>query len=108
VAKNGLQSPLQNRGSSLAACVNTGANRFIVNDQSLFTTFKPCSGVVKGIGGNPLPLTGVGTVKLNLKSDTITIQDAVYLPTSPFNLLPPQLLLRQLKELQYKCNLATH
>jgi hypothetical protein len=32
--------------NSFLFVIDTGANRFIVNDQSLFTTFKPCSGVV--------------------------------------------------------------
>jgi hypothetical protein len=41
-------------------------------------------------------LSGIGTIRLNLKLDNgaidvITIRDAVYIPTSPFNLLPPQL-----------------
>jgi hypothetical protein len=73
--------------------IDTGANRFIINDKSLFTTFIPRTGLVKGIGGSPVPLSGDGTIRLHLKSDqglvdTITVRDAVYIPTSPFNLLP--------------------
>jgi hypothetical protein len=93
--------------------IDTGANRFIVNDRSLFTSFKPQSGLVKGIGGTPVPLSGIGTIRLNLKSDNgfidaITIRDAVYIPTSPFNLLPPQLLIRKLNDLRYECDMASH
>jgi hypothetical protein len=43
--------------------INTGANRFIVNSWSLFTSFKPQSGLVKGIGGTPVPLSGIGTIE---------------------------------------------
>jgi hypothetical protein len=93
--------------------IDTGANWFIVNDRSLFTSFKPQSGLVKGIGGTPVPLSGIGTIRLNLKSgdgfiDAITICDAVYIPTSPFNLLPPQLLIRKLNDLRYECDMASH
>jgi hypothetical protein len=56
---------------------------------------------------------GIGTIRLNLKSDdgainVITIWDAVYIPTSPFNLLQPQLLVRKLNDLQYECDMAIH
>jgi hypothetical protein len=93
--------------------LDSGANRFIVNDPTLFSSFKPKLGLVKGIGGSPVPLTGTGTIRLPLKSDsgtidTVTIDDAVYIPTSPFNLVPPQLLIRHLNKSQYDCDLATH
>jgi hypothetical protein len=40
--------------------------------------------------------------------DTVTIDDAVYIPTSQFNLVSPQLLIRHLNKSQYDCDLATH
>jgi hypothetical protein len=48
--------------NSFPFVIDTGANRFIVNDRSLFTSFKPQSGLVKGIGGTPVPLSGIGTI----------------------------------------------
>ena len=60
-----------------------------------------------------MPLVGTGAVRLPLKSDngtidTIAIPDAVYIPTSPFNLVPPQLLVRLLKNSGYQCDYAHH
>lgn len=93
--------------------LDSGANRFIVNDATLFRTFEKQNGHVKGIGGKTVPLIGTGTIRLPLKSDdgaidSILIKDAVYIPTSPFNLVPPQLLLRKLKEAGYHCDCAQH
>jgi hypothetical protein len=89
--------------NSFPFVLDSGANRFIVNDATLFRSFNKQDGLVKGIGGKSVPLIGTGTIKLPLKSDDgavnlITITDAVYIPTSPFNLVPPQLLLRKLTE----------
>jgi hypothetical protein len=59
-----------------------------------------------------VPLIGTGTIKLPLMSDStvdsILIKDAVYIPTSPFNLVPPQLLQQKLSEAGYKCAYAKH
>jgi hypothetical protein len=93
--------------------LDSGANRFIVNNATLFRSFNKQDGLVKGIGGKSVPLIGTGTIKLPLKSEdgainSITIKDAVYIPTSPFNLVPPQLLLRKLTEAGYKCACAKH
>ena len=93
--------------------LDSGANRFIINDATLFHTFVKQSGRVKGIGGKTVPLVGTGTIRLPLKSnsgivDTITITDAMYIPTSPYNLVLPQLLVRRLKELGYYCKHAYH
>jgi hypothetical protein len=93
--------------------LDSGANRFIINDATLFRSFTKQDGLVKGIGGKSVPLIGTGTIKLPLKADdgsvdSIVIDDAVYIPTSPFNLVPPQLLLRKLTEAGYKCACAKH
>ena len=93
--------------------LDSGANRFIVNDATLFQTFAQQSGRVKGIGGKTVPLLGVGKIRLPLKSDdgtidTIIIEDAVYIPTSPYNLVPPQILLKRMKENGYHCDYTKH
>ena len=93
--------------------LDSGANRFIINDATLFSTFTQQSGRVKGIGGKTVPLLGVGKIHLPLKSDdgtidTIVVSDAVYIPTSPYNLVPPQILLKQMKLAGYHCEYAEH
>ena len=80
---------------SIGFVLDTGANRVIVNDASLFKQYKSLDGNVKGIRSNLVPIKGIGTIVLSLKSDDwhvdkITIHDAVYVPTSPYNLLPSQ------------------
>jgi hypothetical protein len=45
--------------------LHSGANRLIANNTSQFTTLNKQSGMgVKGIGGRPVPLAGIGTIKL--------------------------------------------
>ena len=86
--------------------VDTGANRVILNDVKLFTKFHPITGSVNGIGGSPVTIRGVGEVRLPLRADDgtvdcITIPDAAYVPTSPYHLLPPQLLVKYLKRSKF-------
>lgn len=64
----------------------------------------PSSGNVKGVGGSPALIRGYGNHTLLLTSDrglrdSITIPNAVYVPTSPYNLILPQLLVGMLKQL---------
>ena len=76
-------------------------------DAKLLHNFQVCSGGVKGIGGNPVSILGKGSCRINLRSgddlsDSIEMHDAVNVPTSPFNLLPPQLLVSNLKKSNYE------
>jgi hypothetical protein len=92
---------------SVPYVLDTGANRVILNDVKLLKEFQPCTGSVKGIGGDPVTLGGVGSLRLPLKSDDgkvnyVTVDDAVYVPTSPYNLVPPQILINKLKKQGYK------
>ena len=57
---------------------------------------------IKGIGGSPVQVTGGGKLNLTLQSDggqvsQINNLDAVLVPSSPYNLIPPQLLVAQMK-----------
>ena len=57
---------------------------------------------IKGIGGFPIQVTGGGKLNLTLQSDggqvsQIKNLDAVLVPSSPYNLIPPQLLVAQMK-----------
>ena len=68
---------------------------------------------IKGIGGKATVIKGVGTILIRLESDdgrcdSITIHDAVYVPSSPYNLLPPQLLITKLKALGYIVGHSCH
>ena len=81
--------------------VDSGANAVIVNDVTLLTDFHSSTGGVKGIGGLPISLKGSGRCDVPLHSDngsshTVTMP-AVYVPTSPYNIVPPQLLVKELK-----------
>ena len=66
-----------------------------------------------GIGGNNVSIQGNGSCRFNLRSDddsyeSIEMNDAVYVPTSPFNLLPPQLLVLGLMKNNYKVEWFKH
>jgi hypothetical protein len=81
--------------------IDSGANAVIVNDVKLLSDFHSSTGGVKGIGGLPIALKGSGQCDVPLHFDdgsthTATLP-AVYVPTSPYNILPPQLLVKQLK-----------
>eukprot|EP00980_Cylindrotheca_fusiformis_P019866 scaffold6984_cov81-Cylindrotheca_fusiformis.AAC.1 len=82
--------------------IDSGANAVIVNKAKLLTDFKPTSGGVNGIGGTPVDLNGTGFCTVPLHFDdgsSYTVQmPAVYVPSSPYNIVPPQLLIKHLKE----------
>ena len=82
--------------------IDTTANRVIVNNIKLLYNFKAIRGGVKGVGGTSVSIRGIGYLSLPLQSgygavDYVCIQDAVYVPSSPFNLLPPQIPISHLK-----------
>ena len=84
--------------------IDTGANRVIVNDPSLLANFRASGGGVKGIGGTPVQIRGHGDLTLTIVSDSgkeshkTTFLNAVYVPSSPYNIVPPQLLIANLKD----------
>jgi hypothetical protein len=98
---------------SIPYVIDTGANRVIINNAKLFHEFRPTNGKVKGIGGTPVSLNGIGTVKLPLRSDDGTVdqvilRNAVYVPSSPFNLIPPQLLIAEWKHSGFHVDYFEH
>jgi hypothetical protein len=98
---------------SIPYIVDSGANRVILNNAKLFKSFKAQRGAVKGVGGNPVSIIGTGTLEQSLQSDEgivdkIEIDNAVYVPSSPYNLIPPQLLINQLKRVHYDVEHAKH
>jgi hypothetical protein len=93
--------------------LDTGANRFIVNNPRFLSNFVAISGSVKGIGGVPTSILGQGKLTLKLESDdgkhdTITIADAVYVPTSPFNIISPQMLVELMRTEGYYLDYFKH
>ena len=88
---------------SHAFAVDTGANRVIVNDPKLLRDFRPTRGAVQGVNGRSTPICGTGTYDLVLASDagartTVRITNTVYVPTSPYCLAPPQLIIRHMRQ----------
>ena len=88
--------------NSVPYLIDTADNRVIVNNIKLLYTFKAIHSGVKGVGGTSVSVHGIGSLSLPLQSDagvvdSVCIHDAVYVPSSPFNLLPPQILISQLK-----------
>ena len=93
--------------------LDTRANWVIVKYAKLLHNFQACSGGVKGVGGNPIFILGKGLCRVNLRSDndlsdSIEMHDTVYVPTSLLNLLPPQLLVLNLKKKNYKVEWFKH
>ena len=74
--------------------IDTGASRVIVNDATLLKDIKISPSRVKEIGGTKVRISGTGKLTLLLKSDDGQLNllpnvNAVLLPSSPYNLLPP-------------------
>ena len=87
---------------SIPYIIDTGANRIIVNDARHLQNLVATSDKIKGIGGKCVRIAGVGTLSLSLRSDDGNIDvisglNAVYVPSSPYNLIPPQILIKQMK-----------
>ena len=92
--------------------LDSGANRFIVNDAKMLTQFMPTQASVKGISGTSVAIRGMGQHQLTLKSNNnykMTLHvDAAFVPSSPYNIIPPQLLISALKTNGYQAGTATH
>ena len=91
---------------SVRFVVDLAANRIVLNDASLITNLQITSATIKGIGGKGVPIAGIGKFALPLKADdgtsnTISDLNAVYVPSSPYNLIPPQLLISKMKTQGY-------
>ena len=97
---------------SIDFVLDTGANRIIVNDMKLLTDFSLSKGTVKGINGDAVSTSGKGKLQMPLKSNEGYVDnlhvEAIFVSTSPYNLLPPQLLLEELQKAGYTTNYAKH
>lgn len=78
--------------ASFVVCDNS-ANTHICNDKNMFVTFKSTtSGMVATIGGKMNKPSGIGTVEWKWKDDegashTERLEDVLYFPTSPINIM---------------------
>ena len=98
---------------SLQILVPINANQFIIDNAKLLTDFKAIKGGVKGIGRDLVSILGEGTLLLPLHSDDgstdcITIAKTVYVPQSPFNIAPPQILITALQSNGYNVEWFKH
>ena len=92
---------------SISFIIDTGTNRFIVNDAIIINDYKPSNTRVKGISGDPAIAPGTGFVNLKLRSDdgeVIRIEKipVVHVTSCPYNLFLPQLLIKEMKQNNFK------
>ena len=93
--------------------INTGANHIILNDLRQFKVFHSCNGNVKGIGGSNNSTRVTGTTYIPIKSnngtvDYIKVPDAVFVPSSTFNLQPPHLFIPALWNTGHETDHSKH
>ena len=85
-----------------AVTIDSGTNSLILNNPRHFKNFQPMNGSVKGINGTPTLISGTGEVPIRLVADDgnvdVVTMRAVYVPSSPYNLMPPQMLYTYLHE----------
>ena len=84
-------------------CIDTGANILIVNDKTLLTDFIATKSKFKGVRSNPTTVGGTRTFNLYLQfnngiHDRISAKKAIYVPTSPYNMITPQLILQFMRD----------
>ena len=77
------------------------------------TDLQISSAVIKGIGGICVPILGTDKFTLPLKSDdgictVISDLDALYVLSSPYNLIPPQLLITSMRARGYLIDNFSH
>ncbi|SGZ35667.1 BQ5605_C142g13436 [Microbotryum silenes-dioicae] len=67
--------------------LDSGANRHMANDSTLFSSLRPFTGPhVAGVAGS-LPSTGCGSVRLSTSAGPVVATDVLLVPSLPCNLL---------------------
>ena len=79
---------------SVKYSINAATSCIIVNDACYVTDIVPTSDNIKSIGSNCVQLLGTSKLRLPLNLDdgrafVISNCDDVYVPSSPYNILPP-------------------
>ena len=78
---------------SVTCVVNNAASVHIVSEKSLFKEIKPCTKrCVVNIGGSDLEPEGIGAVFTQVTDDNVTVSNitldnALYFPVSPVNII---------------------
>ena len=98
---------------SIPFILDTGANRIIVNDAKLLSCLSPSTTKVKGIEGHCIRIQGHGKISIPLRSDANEVDiikdlDAVLLPSSPYNIIPPQLFINEMKRRNFEVSYSEH
>lgn len=79
----------------------------------MMTIIRITTAIIKGNDGKATVVKSVGTIVIRLeiddgRCDSIIIHAAFYVPSSPYNLLPPQLLITKIKALGYIVGRSCH
>ena len=87
---------------STSYVIDTGANSIILNYVRQFKFFHSCNSNVKGNGGSDISIRWTGITYIPIESDDVTVDrikvpDTVFVPSSPFNLLPSQIFIPDLQ-----------
>ena len=98
---------------SVRFVLDTRANHTIVNDARHVYGYKPARFKVKGIGGDPTISSGRGFIGIPLKSEggqTYLIQavPVMHIPSCPYNLLPHQVLIKEMKSRNFQVKYCKH
>ena len=93
--------------------IDTGANMIIANDAKYLTELNPSSDKIKGIESRGVRIAGTGKLSFLLKSnqgraDIVRNLDGIYVPSSPYNLIPPQVLTKQMRKQGFKIKYFHH
>jgi len=83
---------------STISCIDTGASHFITNNLKSMNDVHLSDKNIRGVGGKEALVKATGTKIYKLKSDsgiidTIRVRGVCYVPTSPYDLVPPQVLI---------------
>ena len=98
---------------STSFVIDSGTNRIIVDDASLFPRLAISDAKIKGIEGSPVRIKGVGKYNLSLKSDNGTLStvksiNAVLVPSAPYNVMLSQVFVKQMKASSFHIDYFKH
>lgn len=98
---------------SITYAVDSGVNIIILNNSHYMSNMQIIKGSINGIGCKGIQMSGSGDHSLLLKSDdrdfdTIPNLPTVYIPTSPYDLIPPQPLIKYMRGIVYTITDFSH
>ena len=98
---------------SVSYVIDTGTNHIIINDAKLLRPISPVNDKTKGAGGTCICIAATGFLSLplklfNVEVHSVTDLPAVYVPTCPFNLLPPHILIQFMRSKGFEIDYFKH